>query len=595
MCESSTEAVTSNPLFDFVRRNISIALMGLMGAAAIPACSASLSLGCKTAEGARELVVGEAGKRNIRLPELKCSILVYTVEKKVGKEDKTLVEAILEVYESSPLRELSSELREYALPKSAYPFITIVVDPSGRIGLIVDGNQIAMSCEELTDETTCSVDETDHKELAEKQANAVIEAKAMEEAEAKHSEEVAEVKEKAKEKAEEVAAKIDAEAALYNFTKDDNNPDSPPKCSLEGECITYKSIQGNINRLIPHIDGLGWLVQQALVRELASTKEEWKRYVENEIQEINQSPLGNIARRNILETIKRLLVLRTDMRQVIANRMNVTLEEEKKDDGKQSEETAEPNMAEFLNLVNLHRSKNKLPSVGWSKCAQNMADDWAMNPKAQAAGDHAVGENTPEKRMERFGCKSPFMENVGVLTNGEASHSFNEWVKSKDHNKNILKPGINTIGWRCVSGPQVKIPGNFFCVMTGTADEEKKTEEQKSQGPLELTDSNFQAEVLGVKGKPVLVMFWADWCHNCKQQMPILDQLATEIGDKIVFAKVDTKTNKNLVAKYVANESGRYGVPAFRVFKDGVVVGEFSGLHQKDHLTNVLKKYISSK
>ena len=103
---------------------------------------------------------------------------------------------------------------------------------------------------------------------------------------------------------------------------------------------------------------------------------------------------------------------------------------------------------------------------------------------------------------------------------------------------------------------------------------------------LELKQDSFQSKVLDVKGKPVLVDFWAPWCGPCQMQGPIIDELAGDAGDKAVIGKVNVDDNQELAGKY-----GIMSIPALIVFKDGEVVESMVGVHQKDDLLKVIEKH----
>lgn len=53
---------------------------------------------------------------------------------------------------------------------------------------------------------------------------------------------------------------------------------------------------------------------------------------------------------------------------------------------------------------------------------------------------------------------------------------------------------------------------------------------------------------------PVVLNFWATWCHPCKAEMPKLEDIMEELGERQVhFAAVslDTRRNKNKVEEYI--------------------------------------------
>lgn len=98
-----------------------------------------------------------------------------------------------------------------------------------------------------------------------------------------------------------------------------------------------------------------------------------------------------------------------------------------------------------------------------------------------------------------------------------------------------------------------------------------------------VTDQNFKKET--DKGV-TLVDFWATWCPPCKMQGPIIEQLDSEMKDKVNFAKLDVDANQK-----TAMEFGVMSIPTLIVKKDGQVVDKLVGLHMKDQLKAVLAQY----
>ena len=99
-----------------------------------------------------------------------------------------------------------------------------------------------------------------------------------------------------------------------------------------------------------------------------------------------------------------------------------------------------------------------------------------------------------------------------------------------------------------------------------------------------ITEQNFESEVLN-SSVPVLVDFWAPWCGPCQTQGPIIDELAGEIGDKAKVYKVNVDDNTELASQY-----GIMSIPALKVFKNGEVVDEMVGVHDKNALMEVIEK-----
>jgi len=77
------------------------------------------------------------------------------------------------------------------------------------------------------------------------------------------------------------------------------------------------------------------------------------------------------------------------------------------------------------------------------------------------------------------------------------------------------------------------------------------------------SDTSFQNDVLS-SSTPVVVDFWAEWCGPCKQIAPALEEISTEMGEKVKVAKLNVDENPNIAAKY-----GVRGIPTLMIFKDG--------------------------
>jgi thioredoxin 1 len=101
-----------------------------------------------------------------------------------------------------------------------------------------------------------------------------------------------------------------------------------------------------------------------------------------------------------------------------------------------------------------------------------------------------------------------------------------------------------------------------------------------------ISDSTFDSDVLQA-GVPVLVDFWAEWCGPCKAIGPKLDEIAEELGEKVVIAKLNIDENPDSPTKY-----GVRGIPTLILFKDGNQVDQIVGNHPKENIKSVIEKYL---
>lgn len=103
-----------------------------------------------------------------------------------------------------------------------------------------------------------------------------------------------------------------------------------------------------------------------------------------------------------------------------------------------------------------------------------------------------------------------------------------------------------------------------------------------SENIQHTSDASFEQDVLK-SDKPVLVDFWAEWCGPCKMIAPILEEIATQYGDKLRIVKMDVDANQAMPAKF-----GIRGIPTLILFKDGVPAAQKVGAMAKGQLLSFI-------
>jgi thioredoxin len=105
-----------------------------------------------------------------------------------------------------------------------------------------------------------------------------------------------------------------------------------------------------------------------------------------------------------------------------------------------------------------------------------------------------------------------------------------------------------------------------------------------SENIVEVTDSNFQTEILGSK-LPVLVDFWAAWCAPCRAIAPHVEALAKDYDGKVRVGKCDIDSNPEVATQYDIRS-----IPTLLVFKDGKVAGQVVGAVPRSKIEDMIKK-----
>ena len=127
---------------------------------------------------------------------------------------------------------------------------------------------------------------------------------------------------------------------------------------------------------------------------------------------------------------------------------------------------------------------------------------------------------------------------------------------------------------------------------------------------LVLTDLNGKKHSLGnLKGKVVLIDFWASWCPPCRRELPHIQRIHEELGPKGVVvlsvnaeeddAKLKEFLKEQKVTFPVLRDTERKASAAFSVTaiprvliigKDGTVAADFTGMKSEEELKEALAK-----
>lgn len=102
---------------------------------------------------------------------------------------------------------------------------------------------------------------------------------------------------------------------------------------------------------------------------------------------------------------------------------------------------------------------------------------------------------------------------------------------------------------------------------------------------VEINSENFQEKI--DSHDVVLVDIWAPWCGPCKILSPTVDQVAHEMGSKVLVGKMNADDNMDFCTKL-----GVRSIPTLLFYKSGKVHEKKVGAVSKTDITNILNSMI---
>ncbi|MCI6467778.1 MAG: aryl-sulfate sulfotransferase [Faecalicatena sp.] len=155
-------------------------------------------------------------------------------------------------------------------------------------------------------------------------------------------------------------------------------------------------------------------------------------------------------------------------------------------------------------------------------------------------------------------------------------------------------PGAGAFGAKKV----IDVPGTLpyyedVALCVATDDEEDVTKREKifevdKDFFNPVTHANWDADVLKVKDRPVLVLFGAERCVHCKALHPVLEEaLKEEYEDSFAVRYVDVDANPELTdACHIG------GIPVVAIYKDGAEAVRFNGEKDYDDICDILDEFV---
>jgi thioredoxin len=117
---------------------------------------------------------------------------------------------------------------------------------------------------------------------------------------------------------------------------------------------------------------------------------------------------------------------------------------------------------------------------------------------------------------------------------------------------------------------------------------DKHTQTSATDSAIIAIDNVDQFNKIWEKSGEHLIMlkFYADWCHSCKELAPVLEKIARENRDKVTIYKINTDRNSELAYSFRVS-----GIPHVVFIKNKENVFSLTGLYPKNMYLRIIDQF----
>jgi thioredoxin len=111
---------------------------------------------------------------------------------------------------------------------------------------------------------------------------------------------------------------------------------------------------------------------------------------------------------------------------------------------------------------------------------------------------------------------------------------------------------------------------------------------ERTGGLISLKAAN--ADAVFAAGTPVLLDFWAPWCHPCRALEPMLHRLQQRFGDALTIAKVNVDLQNEVTRRFNVRS-----IPTLLLAVDGQEALRLAAAEcPEDHIVAELDRHLSA-